>query len=105
MAPVGNLNHILTGKMGQSGRIFLGGLSMNQKLFKTTKTLQLLLEVLQCGCTVKVKNNTCKKVLTDLANERYSVCTVNVKVLSSNCKQKKDRYCNLCVPNFNLSLR
>ena len=42
VAPVGNLNHILTGKTGQSGKNFLGGLSMHQKLFKTAKTLQAI---------------------------------------------------------------
>ena len=40
VAPAGNLNHILTGKMGQYGKKVLGELSMRQKLFKTAKTLQ-----------------------------------------------------------------
>ena len=42
VAPAGNLSHILTGKMGQNGKYFLGGLSMRQKLFKTAKTLQAI---------------------------------------------------------------
>ena len=42
VAPAGNLSHILTGKMGQNGKKFLGGLSMRQKLFKTAKTLQAI---------------------------------------------------------------
>ena len=42
VAPAGNLSHILTGKMDQNGKNFLGGLSMRQKLFKTAKTLQAI---------------------------------------------------------------
>ena len=42
VAPAGYLSHILTGKMGQNGKNFLGGLSMRQKLFKTAKTLQAI---------------------------------------------------------------
>ena len=42
VASAGNLNHIFTGKTGQNGKNNLGELSIRQKLFKTTKTIQAI---------------------------------------------------------------